>query len=308
MSWQFPHLELKSAGYNFDMACPLCASNEYRKSAFGCVYQEIEFRYVECVRCGSLYCNPMPGSGVLRQMYGPDYEAAFYEGTNDDIEDPKEPGRCIEWLRNQGAGTFLDYGCGAGVLLQAAAKAGWQPVGVELDNKVARGVEERTGFRVLTADAADSSAGQIADVLHLGDVLEHLTEMEDQLPKILRLIKPGGLLLAQGPLEGNFNFFAACCGLSRRLRPWHRTEMPPYHVLMATSQGQRSLFQRFALSELEYSLHEVAWPAPSKLRLGDFVRPKQATLFALRRVSTRLSALNAKKWGNRYFYAGRKVA
>ena len=162
---------------------------------------------------------------------------------------------------------------------------------------MARGVEERTGFRVLTAQEADSSEGHIADILHLGDVLEHLTEMENQLPRILRLIKPGGLLLAQGPLEGNFNFFAACCGLSRRLRPWHRTEMAPYHVLMATSRGQRLLFQRFGLSELEYSLHEVAWPAPSKLRLRDIARPKQATLFALRRAIRQLVSLEFKKVG-----------
>lgn len=290
------------------MACPLCASDKYRKSAFSCIYQEIEYRYVECLACESLYCNPMPEPGILQQMYGPRYEAAFSEGTNGNVEDPKEPDRCIEWLRNRCAGTFLDYGCGSGLLLEAVAKAGWRPVGVELDSKVARGVEKRTGFRVLTAEEADSSEGRIADILHLGDVLEHLTEMENQLPRILRLIRPGGLLLAQGPLEGNFNFFAACCGLSRRLRPWHRTEMAPYHVLMATSRGQRLLFERFGLSELEYSLHEVAWPAPSRLRLGDVARPRQATLFALRRVSIRLSALNAKKWGNRYFYAGRRTA
>jgi SAM-dependent methyltransferase len=250
----------------------------------------------------------MPDPGMLQQMYGPGYESAFSEGANVNIEDPKEPTKCIEWLHNQRAGTFLDYGCGAGVLLEAAAKAGWRPVGVELDSQVARRVEERTGFRVLTSEAAVSSDGSIADVLHLGDVLEHLTEMENQLPVILRLIKPGGILLAQGPLEGNFNLFAACCGLSRRLRPWHRTEMAPYHVLMATSKGQRLLFQRFGLLELEYSLREVAWPAPSKLTLGDITRPKQATLFTLRRLSVGLSALNSKKWGNRYFYAGRVAA
>jgi SAM-dependent methyltransferase len=290
------------------MACPLCASDKYRKSAFSCVYQEVEFHYVACAGCKSLYCNPMPEPGVLQQMYGPGYKAAFSEGTNGNVEDPKEPGRCIEWLRDRGTGTFLDYGCGAGVLLEAAAKAGWRPVGVELDSKVAREVEERTGFRVLTAEEADASERHIADILHLGDVLEHLTEMENQLRRILRLIKPGGLLLAQGPLEGNFNLFAACCGLSRRLRPWHRTEMAPYHVLMATSRGQRFLFDRFGLSELEYSIHEVAWPAPSKLRLRDIARPKQTALFALRRVSVMVSALNAKKWGNRYFYAGRLTA
>jgi SAM-dependent methyltransferase len=287
------------------MACPLCACDEYRKSVFSCVYQEIAFRYIECVRCESLYCSPMPEPGMLQQIYGPGYKSAFSEGADGNVEDPKEPDTCIEWLRNRGTGTFLDYGCGAGVLLEEAAKVGWRPVGVELDSTVARGVEGRTGFRVLTAEAADSSDGHIADVLHLGDVLEHLTEMENQLPRILRLIKPGGLLLAQGPLEGNFNFFAACCGLSRRLRPRHRTEMAPCHVLMATSEGQRLLFQRFRLSELQYSLHEVAWPAPSKLTIRDVARPKQAILFALRRLSVSLSALNSKKWGNRYFYAGR---
>jgi SAM-dependent methyltransferase len=250
----------------------------------------------------------MPEPEILQQMYGPGYKTAFAKSANGNVEDPKEPERCIEWLREQGAGTFLDYGCGAGALLVAAAKAGWRPVGVELDGKVAREVEERTGFRVLTAEEAEASERHIADILHLGDVLEHLTEIENQLPRILRLIKPGGLLLAQGPLEGNFNFFAGCCGLSRRLRPWHRTEMAPYHVLIATSRGQRSLFQRFGLSELEYSLHEVAWPAPSRLRLRDVARPKQATLFALRRLSVALSALNSKRWGNRYFYAGRVEA
>jgi SAM-dependent methyltransferase len=287
------------------MACPLCACDKYRKSAFSTVYQEIQFRYVECVGCGSLYCDPMPEPGILQEMYGPAYESAFSEGTNSNVEDPKEPDKCMKWLRNRGAGTFLDYGCGSGLLLEAAAKAGWRPIGVELDHTVARRAEERSGFRVLTAEAADSSDGHIADVLHLGDVLEHLTEMENQLPKILRLIRPGGVLLAQGPLEGNFNFFAVCCGLSRRLRPWHRTEMAPYHVMMATSKGQRFLFQRFGLAEIEYSLHEVAWPAPSKLTVRDVGVPKQAALFAMRRLSVGLSALNSKKWGNRYFYAGR---
>jgi SAM-dependent methyltransferase len=242
---------------------------------------------------------------MLQQMYGPRYETASSDAQSDNVEDPKEPGKCVEWLRSRGVGTFLDYGCGTGLLLEAVAKTGWRPIGVELNREVARAVGERTGFRVLTAEEADSSEGHIADILHVGDVLEHLTEMENQLPRILRLIKPGGLLLAQGPLEGNFNFFAACCRLSRRLRPWHRTEMAPYHVLMATSKGQRLLFQRFGLSELEYSLHEVAWPAPSKLTIRDIARPKQAILFALRRLSVSLSALNSKKWGNRYFYGGR---
>jgi len=237
-------------------------------------------------------------------MYGPAYQIAFSEGANVNVEDPKQPDKCLEWLKRRAKGAFVDYGCGAGSLLEEAAKVGWQPIGVEFDSRVARRIEERTGFSVLTTSAADSSLGHFADVLHLGDVLEHLTDIEKQLPRILRLIKPGGVLLAQGPLEANFNLFTACCSLSRGFRPWHRTEMAPYHVIMATSKGQRMLFQRFGLLELEYSLREVAWPAPCKLKLRDLTLPRQVTLFAVRRLSVALSALNSKAWGNRYFYAG----
>src|ERR1700741_4171972 len=101
----------------------------------------------------------MPEPGMLQQMYGPSYGSAFSKGTSGKIEHPKEPEKCLEWLRNHGTGTFLDYGCGAGALLEEAAKAGWRPIGVELDSQVARRVGERTGFCVLTAETADSTDG-----------------------------------------------------------------------------------------------------------------------------------------------------
>src|SRR5215469_9910867 len=81
------------------MACPLCACDEYRKSAFSSIYEEIEFRYVRCLRCASLYCSAMPDPEILQRMYGLNYECAFAEVTNGNVEDPKEPHRCLEWLR-----------------------------------------------------------------------------------------------------------------------------------------------------------------------------------------------------------------
>src|SRR6478672_4665287 len=100
------------------MTCPLCASDRFQKSAFSCSYQESEFRYVECLGCESLYCNPMPEPQMLQQMYGPRYETASSDAPSDNVEDPKEPGKCVEWLRSRGVGTFLDYGCGTGLLLE----------------------------------------------------------------------------------------------------------------------------------------------------------------------------------------------
>jgi SAM-dependent methyltransferase len=244
----------------------------------------------------------MPDAATLAQMYGTDYATSFQEDPG--IDDPKEALRVVKWLRQrEGKGTFVDYGCGTGTLLTEAAKLNWQAIGVELDSEVARAVEKRTGARVVS-DPAELAEGT-ADVLHLGDVIEHLTEVNRLMPEILRLIKPGGLLLAQGPLENNTTLFTLMLRLMKSVRGSQRTEMAPYHVMLATARGQRTLFERFGLEQLEYSVREVAWPAPSRLSLSDLKRVRAVGLFTVRRLSQAVSALRPRRWGNRYFYAGR---
>jgi SAM-dependent methyltransferase len=244
----------------------------------------------------------MPDDETLSEMYGTDYATSFQEDPG--IDDPKEALRVVRWLQGGAdSGTFIDYGCGAGFLLTEAAKLSWQAIGVELDDEVAKRVEKQTGARVVSnpAELADG----VADVLHLGDVIEHLTEVNRLMPEILRLIKPGGLLLAQGPLENNTTAFTMMLRLAKSLRRGARTEMAPYHVTLASAAGQRRLFKRFGLVELEYSVREVAWPAPNRLSFSDLKRPRAVCLFTARRVSQAVSALRPGRWGNRYFYAGR---
>jgi SAM-dependent methyltransferase len=244
----------------------------------------------------------MPDEETLSQMYGTDYATNFQDDPG--IDDPREALRVVRWLQGgAGGGTFVDYGCGAGMLLTEAAKLSWQAVGVELDEEVAKRVEQQTGARVVS-NPAELEDG-VADVLHLGDVIEHLTEVNRLMPEILRLIKPGGLLLAQGPLENDATAFTMMLRLAKSLRRGTRTEMAPYHVMLASAAGQRRLFERFGLDELEYSVREVAWPAPNRLSLSDLKRPRAVGLFTARRVSQAVSALRPGRYGNRYFYAGR---
>ena len=284
-------------------ACPLCACGHAGKSWLGSTwYRGREFPYVACRACGTLYCAPMPDAATLAQMYGADYTQ---EGGAGHVENPKEPERVVAMLRRLTPGTFVDYGCGEGELLVEAERAGWRAAGVEFSEEVARRVSARTALPVYTRphERADFPA---ADVLHLGDVIEHLTRLDEQMPDILRLLKPGGLLLAQGPLEANASLFTSALAGVRRLRRGRRTEMAPYHVLLATASGQREFFRRFGLEEIDYALREVAWPAPSSLSWADLVHPRAIGLFTLRRVSQVLSALRPDRWGNRYFYVGRK--
>jgi len=255
----------------------------------------------------------MPDAATLAQMYGPEYIETWYLPQQDSTSssaatempaDTSQNDRVLDWLKKASNGTFLDYGCGSGELLRDAMRLQWQGVGVEFSEDVAKSVAQRTGARVVSEPSALGSE-PLADVLHLGDVIEHLTDIDAQMPAILSLLKPNGVLLAQGPLENNFNVFTLTLRLVRSLRRSPRSERAPYHVLLATARGQRELFRRFGLQEIEFSVSEVAWPAPRRLSRSDLRRCRAVGLFLLRRFSRIISALVPRRWGNRYFYAGR---
>jgi SAM-dependent methyltransferase len=247
----------------------------------------------------------MPSDDALGRMYGPSY--GDLEGPDDGVADPKDPQRLMEWLRRREVGTFVDFGCGSGSALVGASRAGWRAVGVEFDRGVAQRVAAETGCPVTRGLVGLEASPHVpADVIHLGDVIEHLTRPGDVLRALLPLLKPGGLLLAQGPLEAGPCLYTVMLRLGRWARKRPVTEMPPFHVLQATVDGQRSFFGRLGLEELEYSVSEVSWPAPDRLRLGDLKRPRRLGLYALRKVSQALSALRPSALGNRYFFAGRR--
>lgn len=228
------------------------------------------------------------------RMYGPEYGLNTSGATS---VDPKDPTAVIASLAGSKPGIFVDFGCGDGKLLMAARDAGWQCCGIELNPDTANQTCTRTKIPVYTELSALPQG--LADALHLGDVIEHLTEVETQFPAILSLLKPGGCLIAQGPLENNANLFTAMVRLVHRTRG-HAVDSLPYHVLLATSSGQRIFFERFHLRPVRFTITEEHWPAPAE----PFSSPRAATLFFLRRVSQFLTRLVGRNWGNRYFYVG----
>lgn len=282
------------------MACLLCAHTEWRPSWVGSIrYLGREYEYRHCLGCGSLYAHPMPDAETLDVMYGPDYDR--FLSAEESMSGESE---VIRWLRLNKAGTLIDYGCGAGHLLRETAKEGWKAVGVELGQRIADKYSAGAEVLIVT-DPAKLDADHKADVLHLGDVIEHLTDPDAQMPRILGLLKRGGTILAQGPLEGNPNLFLTAIRWTRRLRGQHVLEAPPYHVIQATAEGQRTFFRRFGLAELAFTIHETHWPAPGRLTMRDIPNLRAVALFSLRRISQLISSFRPDVLGNRYFYAGR---
>ncbi|MGI8792809.1 MAG: class I SAM-dependent methyltransferase [Acidimicrobiales bacterium] len=285
--------------------CPLCRAIRSTSSWAGITeFAGERFTYRRCAACGSLYCTPMPDEHVLAKIYGPGY--ADLVTSDHPVEDPKQPERLLGVLRAHPCGVFVDFGCGTGRLVEAAAALGWDARGVEFAGEVADLVSERTGRPVRTLQAvADAGHPPQADVIHVGDVIEHLTDLDQQFGVALAMLRPGGLLVVQGPLENNWTVFAVAKRALGRARPNRLRRQPPTHVLQATAGGQRGFFARHGLEEQTFEVFEVWWPAPS--RIADCQRrPRLIALHLIRRASLILARVTPRGWGDRYFYVGRK--
>ncbi len=286
------------------MSCPLCNCTNSRPSWNGAtVYRNKRYEYLECDECLSLYTSPMPDAETLTQMYGDDYGQFLSVESAHSGNDGTQT--VLNWLANEEKGTFLDYGCGAGNLLGEVAKQGWTCYGVEFDDETAEKFSKLHNLHIVNG-LNRLPLEMKFDVIHLGDVIEHLTNVNQEIPIILQRLKPNGVIIAQGPLEANINLFLLGIRLKKTL---YKTEssMAPYHVSLATITGQKHFFNRFGLKEIVFSAFETAHPAPETLPLRDMRNIRSTSLFFLRRVSQMVSRIFASRMGNRYFYIGRKV-
>ncbi len=267
--------------------CPLCSFTEFKKSWLSVDFVK-HFDFYECQNCRSLVCVPMPDEELLLKMYSDDYLESETSNVFEFV---------YEYLNTLEKGVFLDYGCGSAHFAASVHEMGWTTIGVEFNPDTVRRLQKTYPFEVVRVGEKPS---QSADVIHLADVLEHLTDMENQMPEILALLKPGGVLIAHGPLEGNPNLFQKIVKYSRTLRGGAATDAP-YHVMLATTKGQRALFERFGLKEIRFDVRQISFPAAENFR--DAATARQKALYLTRKVS---QAVSAKSNGNHYFFIGQK--
>jgi len=103
----------------------------------------------------------------------------------------------------QPPGRLLDIGSGNGRLLYLAKQAGWDTMGLELSDSMARFVTAELGIEVLVANFLDPTPelGSIEafDAVVLRHVLEHLPDPLVTMEKLRALVKPQGHLLLEMP-------------------------------------------------------------------------------------------------------------
>jgi SAM-dependent methyltransferase len=95
--------------------------------------------------------------------------------------------------------TVLEIGCATGSLLCAVRDAGYRPIGVDLSPRFANAARQLHDLDVQVGDFRELPLEQGLDMVALLGTLSNLTDLPGALAAIRRLLRPGGVLVANYP-------------------------------------------------------------------------------------------------------------
>ena len=184
-------------------ACPVCAGRDFQA-----VMQVESHPVVRCTRCRLQLTNPQPSDAELAAIYGPNYVLVENDAAGEAMVLQSKRATAdhyLDVLAGAGVpaqGQLLEIGCGQGNFLRQAANRGFDVTGVEYSqfaceraraNLDGRGRVLQGEITVLAHEAA------AYDVCVLCDVIEHVRDPAAFLREIVRLLRPGGVLLVVTP-------------------------------------------------------------------------------------------------------------
>lgn len=247
--------------------CPLCEGRSGKQAfPYAVRFAGHVFTYLRCDTCRSVFVDPVPDAAVFAQMYD---KAAYHDVHYRDSVDSPAYAQSVDVLAEHVPAPcrVLDYGSGAGGFLKACQARGFDVIGVEFDPAAARAVAEALGCPAMTVgefDAADP--GNQVDVIHFGDVLEHLPDPMLTLKDALQCLRPGGWLYVEGPLEVNPSpvYYAALAfgAVKHRLTGGRIGAGTPTHLFRTHAEAQKRFFERLGpnFELVAWSIQETGWP------------------------------------------------
>jgi SAM-dependent methyltransferase len=286
------------------MYCPVCSSKKIIYSDFPLptLFNEKIFNYLKCTDCLLVFIYPFLSESDYQFLYSEKYHSEFY------FKDGYKPRK---WLSNYVENLtekkrILDFGCGDGSFLNYCQLKGHSCVGIDYDRILIEKLKIKyPNIEFRSVDDLGSKDLFSFDMIHLGDVLEHLVNPVEFLKSLkIYMKKDKSYILAQGPLENNSNLSFALRKSITFLIKRCKTNLfqhKPYHLTFTNYNNQNLIFRNSGLHTIKYTVLEESWPYPNQFK-GSFINRVK---FLVSKLSIIVSLLIFwKKYGNRYEYIG----
>ncbi len=231
------------------MKCVICGEKKWRNK-----FNRLATEFVECTNCGLIRTEPIPsfeqisdhynkkfvtGNYELLQRYDSDYETIYRQFLK----------FTTFYSRNPQGQRLLDIGCFTGQFLDVAKHAGFLTHGVEYQSEAARIANEKHDGRVHCGQIESyyEAPSKSFDVVTLFGVIEHLTEPDNTVRIIAKLIKQGGIFIIQTPNTASFP--------ARLLGKWWPAYAPVEHIHYFSPRNIKILLERHSFRVVKLVTH-----------------------------------------------------
>jgi SAM-dependent methyltransferase len=196
---------------------------------------------VRCIDCGLIYADPLPIPRSVEDHYGLEpgeyWPEDYFNVPPDHLK--RELALCRQLAPH--AKDLLDIGAGLGHNMIAALAYGFNVTGIEASKTFYDVAARKLGDRVMHTmlENADFPVGSF-DVVSFNAVLEHLYDPAGAIEKVLRWLRPGGMVHIDVPDANyllskvyNLYFWLARTDYVVNISPMH----PPFHLYEFTSES-----------------------------------------------------------------------
>lgn len=188
--------------------CPVCGETHhelYLKTKDFFLTGE-EFNLMQCSGCGFIFTSPRPDDSQLSVYYESDEYLSHHAKGFSLLR------LIYQYLRKRNIrkkyqlihafvskGKILDIGCGTGELLSYFKNSSWHTLGIEPDDSARSFAQNTWGLDVFKEDHIEKIQEESFDVVSMWHVLEHVSDINERLKQIHRILKPGSYFFAALP-------------------------------------------------------------------------------------------------------------
>ncbi|HJR74838.1 MAG TPA: class I SAM-dependent methyltransferase [Luteimonas sp.] len=225
-----------------------------------------------CPDCGLRWLSPRPDSAGYLKLYS---DENYFGGRGAAPEDYATLAKArrpyfatriesIERHFSPGKLAMLDYGAATGEFVALARERGHACDGVELSDDARAVALSRHGIDLLPADAATAMSEAVYDVVHMNHVLEHMPDPLAQLRWCAKVLKPGGLLVAEVPqqFDNDLDKARRAIGIGGRQSRFDAYSL--HHTFFFTPRSMRTLAEKAGFSPVRIATFNPAktplWP------------------------------------------------